>query len=167
MCASLSHRIASITFTQQPIQIPVPELAPNVPIGILPNSTLGSPSGDSTPTTAQVDSEHERSTHVPLRLASGAVAPAVVPQVEEAAPAPEPVPQSEEATPALVKEEEVPEETTPALVEEGEKPEESTPVLVEAEVESPKEAVVAPAEVEGTEASAVPEPAPEEPAKPK
>ncbi|KAI9455779.1 hypothetical protein BJY52DRAFT_1278563, partial [Lactarius psammicola] len=175
----------------EPIQVPVPELAPNVPIGILPNSTLGSPSEDPTPTTAQVDSEHERSTHVPLLFASGTAAPAVVPQVEEAAPAPEPVSQSEETTPAPVKEEEAPEETilspveeegepeettpapveepeevTPALVDEGEKPEVSTPVLVEAEVESPKEAALAPAEVEGTEASAVHEPTPAPPTEP-
>ncbi|KAH9027947.1 hypothetical protein EDB85DRAFT_77158 [Lactarius pseudohatsudake] len=159
----------------EPIQIPVPELAPNVPIGILPNSTPGGPSQDSTTPTTRVDSEREISTHVPLRFGSGTA----VPQVEEAAPAPESVSRLEGPTPALVKEEEAPEETTPAPVEEEGEPEEATPAPVEEEGEpettlgepeettlAPEEAALAPVEVEETEAPAVPESAPVPPTEP-
>ncbi|KAH8982944.1 hypothetical protein EDB86DRAFT_3085813 [Lactarius hatsudake] len=133
-----------------------PELAPNVPIGILPNSTPGSPSQDSTPTT-RVDFEREIATHVPLRFGSEDVTPA--PVKEEEAP--------EETTPALVEEEEEPEEATTAPVEEGE-PEETTPAPVEedgeqeettlAPVEEPEETTPAlveeePTTLEGTEVS--------------
>ncbi|KAH9033853.1 hypothetical protein EDB84DRAFT_1596141 [Lactarius hengduanensis] len=128
--------------SEQPIQIPVPDLAPNVPIGILPNSTPGGPSQDSTPTT-RVDSEREISTHVPLRFGSGTA----VPLVEEAAPAPESVSRLEDPTPALVKEEEAPEETTPAPVEEEGEPEEATPAPVEEEGEP--ETTLVPVEEEG------------------
>ncbi|KAI9433323.1 hypothetical protein H4582DRAFT_1002625 [Lactarius indigo] len=143
--------------SERPIQIPIPELAPNVPIGILPNSTPGTPSQDSTPTT-RVDSEREVSTHVPLRFALGTVASSEFPQVEEAAAAPESVSRLEDTTSAPVKEEEAPEkatpapveeegepeEATPAPVEEGE-PEETTPALVEEEGE-PEETTLAPVE---------------------
>lgn len=128
--------------SEQPIQIPVPELAPNVPIGILPNSTPGNPSQDSTPTT-RVDFEREISTHVPLRFGSGTADP----QVEEAAPAPESVSRLEDATPAPVKEEEAPEETTPAPVEEEGESEEATPAPVEEG--EPEETTLVPVEEEG------------------
>ncbi|KAH8997046.1 hypothetical protein EDB86DRAFT_3076975 [Lactarius hatsudake] len=128
--------------SEEPIQIPVPELAPNVPIGILPNSTPGSPSQDSTPTT-RVDFEREISTHVPLRFGSGTA----VPQVEEAAPAPKSVSRLEDVTPVPVKEEEAPEETTPALVEEEGEPEEATTAPVEEG--EPEETTPAPVEEEG------------------
>ena len=118
-----------------------------MPISILSNSTPGTSSESGAPATAQIDAEHELSTHVPLRLASGTTVPAIVPQAEEAAaPAPKSIPEPEET---VIKEEEKSEEPTPVHTEaEGER-----------EVEAPKEAVVAPAEVEGNEAPvAMPEP---------
>ncbi|KAH9007687.1 hypothetical protein EDB83DRAFT_699214 [Lactarius deliciosus] len=134
--------------SEQPIQIPVPELAPNVPIGILPNSTPGSPSQDSTPTT-RVDSEREVSTHVPLRFGSDTA----VPQVEEVAPAPESVSRLEDATPAPV---EAPEETTPAPVEEEREPEEATTAPVKEG--EPEETTPAPVEEEGEPEGTTPAP---------
>jgi hypothetical protein len=147
-----------------PAEIPVPELAPKVPIGILPNSMT--PSENARPAAAaQVDSEHERSTHVPLRFATGTLAPAVVPQVKEVVVlAPESVPLPEESTPAPVEEEDVPEATLPTPIEEEDVPEVTLPTPI-AEEEEPEETTPAPVAEEGEpEASAAPEepaPAPE------